>query len=64
MKLLQSIYQDSNGDIWQIKKVFTTNKRGTVVTTWDGECQARNIGLYGSKKKELIEKIKNFTSKN
>ncbi len=59
MKLLKSVYVDDDGNIWQIKKVALTKKRGTYYI-WDAECDTLNIGLYANKKKELLTKIKNL----
>ena len=63
MKLLKSVYSDDCGNIWQIKKVPLHNKRGTIYYQWDAECEHLKIGLYASKKKELLTKIKNSNIK-
>jgi len=58
MKLLQSTYADDYGNIWEIEKIYLTNKRGTLYCTWNAECQSFNWGTHGKTKKEVMKKIK------
>lgn len=58
MKLLQCTYSDELGNIWEIEKIYLTNKRGTLIPYWNAECQNFNWGTHGKTKKEIMKNIK------
>jgi hypothetical protein len=62
MEIIKSIYRDSNGDIWEIKRGTLPKTRGEFVF-WIGECPKKNIELRGNLKRDVIEAIQILLNK-
>jgi hypothetical protein len=59
MKIIKSIYQDANGNTWEIEMVSLNklSKKGEYVF-WQGECSALNKTVRGKLKRDVINQIK------
>lgn len=59
MNIIKSIYQDANGNLWEIEKMSLNNlcKRGEYVY-WQGECSTLNKTVRGKLKRDVINQIK------
>lgn len=62
MKLLKSLYQDADGNVWEVQKESLPKKKGEY-TYWIAECQSLNKTLRESLKRDIIKKIKTIKSK-
>jgi hypothetical protein len=58
MQIIKSIYQDSNGNIWEIKRESLPKKKGEYVY-WLAECKEKNICFRKNLKRDIIKEIKN-----
>lgn len=59
MKLIKTLYKDSQGNIWEIERMSLPKKKG-VYAYYLAECQTLNLSLKENLKRELIKKIKNL----
>ena len=57
MKIIKSIYQDLNGNIWEVKRESLPKVRGEFVF-WIAECTKKNISIRANLKKNIIIEIK------
>jgi hypothetical protein len=61
MKIIKSVYQDSEKNIWEIKRESLPKKKGQYVY-WLGECSEKNICFRKNLKRDIIKEIKNLTN--
>lgn len=57
MKLLKSLYSDSNGNVWEIQKESLPKKKGQF-NFWVAECLSINKSIRANLKRDLINQIK------
>lgn len=58
MKLLKSLYQDNNGNVWEIEKQSLPKKKGQY-NYWVAESKSLNKSIRANLKREIIKQIKN-----
>jgi hypothetical protein len=59
--IIKSIYQDTEKNIWEIKRESLPKKKGQYVY-WLAECKEKNICFRKNLKKDIIKEIKNLTN--
>ena len=57
MQLVKQLYNDDNGNLWEIEKCSLPKKRGTF-NFWVAECKALSKNYRENTKKDVIAKIK------
>lgn len=57
MKLLKSLYSDSNGNVWEIQKESLPKKKGQF-NFWVAECFSLNKSIRANLKRDLMNQIK------
>jgi hypothetical protein len=58
MKVVSVVYEDSNGNIWDVEKVSLPKKKG-VYSFYTAYCRDLHISFRENLKRDLIKKIKN-----
>jgi|688.fasta_scaffold82978_6 hypothetical protein len=59
--IIKSIYQDTEKNIWEIKRESLPKKKGQYVY-WLAECKEKNISFRKNLKRDIIKEIKNLTN--